>query len=985
MLRGFKVFTLLNHFFLIICLFLLFFVNSSAQFYSTETPDLRLIYYGLASSYLVKYVGNCSENALLYHEKLFGYTPSEKVTVIMHDLYDYGNAGATSIPRNTVMIAIAPDNFVYETASANERINETMNHEFVHIATLDEAAGSDIFFRSLFLGKVAEVSENPLTMLYSYLTTPRRASPRWYREGIAVYLETWMAGGLGRALGAYDEMVFRTLVKENARIYDPVGLESEGTQTDFQVGVNAYLYGTRFMSYMAYMYGSKKLIEWTSRRKGSYGYFASQFEKVYNTDLNDAWSDWIKWEKNFQQENLKIINKNPVTLYREISNTALGSLSRPFYDRSTNKIYAAIDYPGQTAYIASIDVNSGKVDKVSDIKGPALYFVSSLAYDPKEKIIFYTTDNNDWRSLKSLNLKTGDSKMLINKGRIGDLAYNQSDSSLWGVRHSNGISTLVRIPYPYTEWNQIYSLPYGKDLYDIDISHNGKFLTGALAEIDGTQLLIKMNTDSLISSGFSYDTLFNFENSLPANFIFSDDDKFLIGSSYYSGVSNIYKYEFDKKDMSILTNTETGFFRPIEFSRDSLIVFQYTRLGFSPVMIKNEPVENVAAINYLGQQIVEKDPIVKKWIAPPPSSVNFDSITTYKGEYNSISALGIKSVYPVVEGYKNFVSYGLRLNISDPAGFQEFDLTASYSPNRLLTKDERYHLSFQYSHFGWEAKATLNNADFYDLFGPTKVSRKGYSFGLKYHENIIYDSPELMDYSVYTNYYGNLERLPDYQNIKTSFDKFFNFGGLFNYKDMRKSLGSVDYEKGYNWYINFNNNLVNKKVYPQVHNDFDFGFALPINHSSIWLRSSAGYSYGNRTEPFANFYFGGFGNNYVDNLDEKRYREFYSFPGVELNSISGTNFGKLMFEWNLPPLRFSNLGFSSFFLNFARTALFSTVITTNIDSKKFNRNLINFGGQVDFRFIIFFHLKMTLSAGYAAVTEKNQKLSNEFMLSLKVL
>ena len=978
-------FTFLNRFFLTIYLFILFFASSSAQFYSIETPDIRLIYYGLASSYLVKYVGNCSENALLYHEKLFGYTPSEKVTVIMHDLYDYGNAGATSIPRNTVMIAIAPDNFVYETASSNERINTTMNHEFTHIATLDEAAGSDIFFRSLFLGKVVEASENPLTMLYSYLTTPRRASPRWYREGIAVQLETWMAGGLGRALGAYDEMVFRTLVKENARIYDPVGLESEGTQTDFQVGVNAYLYGTRFMSYMAYMYGAKKLIDWTSRRKGSDGYFASQFEKVYNIDLNDAWSDWIKWEKNFQHENLKIINKNPVTHYREISNTILGSLSRPFYDGSTNKIYAAIDYPGQTAYIASIDINSGEVDKISDIKGPALYFVSSLAYNPKEKIIFYTTDNNDWRSIKSVDLKTGDSKMLMEKERIGDLAFDQSDSSLWGVRHSNGISTLVKIPYPYTEWNQIYSLPYGKDLYDIDISHNGKYLTGALAEIDGTQLLIKMDTDSLISSSFSYDTLFNFENSLPANFIFTDDDKYLIGSSYYSGVSNIYKYDLDKKDMSILTNTETGFFRPIEFSKDSLIVFNYTRLGFSPVMIKNEPVENVAAIKYLGEQIVEKDPIIKKWIAPPPSSVNFDSVITYKGDYNSISALGIESVYPVVEGYKNFVSYGLRLNISDPAGFQKFDLTASYSPNRLLMKDERYHLSFEYSHFGWDAKATLNNADFYDLFGPTKVSRKGYSFGLKYHEYIINNSPEIMDYSLYTNYYGNLERLPSYQNIAASFDKLFNLGATYNYKYEVKSLGAVDEEKGFNWKISLNNNYAGRNIYPQIHNDFDIGFALPINHSSIWFRSSAGYSYGKRLDPFANFYFGGFGNNYVDDQDEKRYREYYSFSGVELDEIAGTNYGKLLAEWNLPPVRFNNIGFTSFFLNYARTSLFSTALITNVDSKDYRRSIMDVGAQVDFRFVLLFHLKMTFSVGYAAAFEQKQKYSDELMFSLKIL
>ena len=49
---------------------------------------------------------------------------------------------------------------------------------------------------------------------------------------------------------------------------------------------------------------------------------------------------------------------------------------------------------------------------------------------------------------------------------------------------------------------------------------------------------------------------------------------------------------------------------------------------------------------------------------------------------------------------------------------------------------------------------------------------------------------------------------------------------------------------------------------------------LPLKHSSLWLRSSAGYVAGDdRDEPFANFYFGGFGNNWVDHREEKRYRE----------------------------------------------------------------------------------------------------------------
>ena len=50
-------------------------------------------------------------------------------------------------------------------------------------------------------------------------------------------METWLGGGIGRAQGAYDEMVFRTMVQDEKRFYDALGLVSEGARIDFQVGV----------------------------------------------------------------------------------------------------------------------------------------------------------------------------------------------------------------------------------------------------------------------------------------------------------------------------------------------------------------------------------------------------------------------------------------------------------------------------------------------------------------------------------------------------------------------------------------------------------------------------------------------------------------------------------------------------------------------------------------------------------------------------
>ncbi len=62
------------------------------------------------------------------------------------------------------------------------------------------------------------IAEQPETILYMYLTAPRVAAPRWYHEGIAVFIDTWMAGGIGRAQSGYDEMVFRSMVRDNARL-----------------------------------------------------------------------------------------------------------------------------------------------------------------------------------------------------------------------------------------------------------------------------------------------------------------------------------------------------------------------------------------------------------------------------------------------------------------------------------------------------------------------------------------------------------------------------------------------------------------------------------------------------------------------------------------------------------------------------------------------------------------------------------------------
>ena len=69
-------------------------------------------------------------------------------------------------------------------------------------------------------------------------------------------------------------------------------------------------------------------------------------------------------------------------------------------------------------------------------------------------------------------------------------------------------------------------------------------------------------------------------------------------------------------------------------------------------------------------------------------------------------------------------------------------------------------------------------------------------------------------------------------------------------------------------------------VTPSVFGTFDVGLPLPFDHSSVWLRTGAGVASGDVEDPLANAYFGGFGNNYVDNGEAQRYREIAQHAGI---------------------------------------------------------------------------------------------------------
>jgi hypothetical protein len=979
----------------------------------------------------------CFENSLDFHKQLFDYTPSEYVTIVMQDNDDIGFAGATGVPYNWMSMGIAPYEYVYEVSPTNERINWVMSHELLHIVATDQAASSDRFFRTIFSGKVSADDRDPISLLYSYLTAPRLYAPRWYHEGTATFMETWMSGGFGRVQGGYDEMVFRTKVAEGTPFFRLVGLESEGKTTDFQLGVNAYLYGTRFVSYCAYTYGPERIVEWVRRADGSRRHYSAQFKHVFGRNLGDVWNEWIEWEHGWQQTNLDTIAQYPLTEYRPLTDQALGSVSRAHYNPDSRKLYAAVLYPNEFAHIAEIDIDTGEMRKITGIRTPGLFYVTSLAYDEKRNRLFYTTDNSQsWRDLHEVDINTGESTQLKKNARTGDLALNRQDNSLWGIMHFNGHSFIARIPEPYDSLEYTATLPYGYDLFDIDVSPDGRYLTGCAIDWKGNRRLVRYQTEALRRGDMSRSQLFEFRRNknTAANFVHTPDGRYIFGTSYYSGVSNVYRYDVDKDKMEIITNTDTGFFRPVPVSNDSLIVFRFTSEGFLPVMIGIEPIDSltlveqiaesqeekeekktVRGITFLGNDIWRRYPVVDKWNIGTPGEIDLDSVVVDYGDYNGFKNIRLTNIYPIVQSYKTRVAWGLRFNFRDRVGLHYFEVDGLVTPSESLADDEKGHLLANYTwNWGrggwWEFGGWYNRTDFYDVFGPTKTARKGYSLSAAYNRTITHESPKTLGYTLSLDGYGGLETLPFYQNVQAVFEEYLSAYGQLSYTNKRGTIGGIEKEKGVSWSLNGVLNLINpedatlnpnvvpegadslirassRRAYPQMWLDFDYGFRLPWAHSSIWLRPALGQSFAPRKvppEPLNNFFFGGFGNNWVDHKSVNRYRNFYAFPGIELNSLGGTNYAKLLVEWGLPVVRFSRFGTPTFYLSSAHLTLFTTGITTNLDDSSLQRTLFNVGAQLNIKLVSFFSLPYTFSVGYAAAFEENERYSDELMISLKI-
>ena len=132
------------------------------------------------------------------------------------------------------------------------------------------------------------------------------------------------------------------------------------------------------------------------------------------------------------------------------------------------------------------------------------------------------------RDLNVYDVDTHHAERLLKDIRTGDLAFDSADGSIWGVRHNNGLSALVEFQAPYKEITIRRDFEYGNDIFDIDVSPDGQYLTGAISDVSGKQKLVRFQIDDLRKgTDAPFEVLYDFEYNSPGNFVYSPDGRYL--------------------------------------------------------------------------------------------------------------------------------------------------------------------------------------------------------------------------------------------------------------------------------------------------------------------------------------------------------------------------------------------------------------------------------------------------------------------------
>ena len=488
---------------------------------------------------------------------LYEYESKFKVEILLVDHVDSPNGFVNVYPYNRIVLYVVPPDRDSVLNDYDDWLRVLISHEYTHVLQLDTKSGLPAAVNRIFGG----------------LMHPNQYMPRWYTEGMAVYDESRFTAG-GRERSSMFEMFLRMDVLED-RFWEIDQIP--GPVSSWPRGHIPYLYGAKFMQYLADKYGRETF--------AALGYLYGQriipyslntiLEKITDDNyirLYEEWKQQLKARYGADFERLKALG---LTELNYLTETGENHNSPIFFPTGDRLLYFHNDnIPGRQGW-AVFDLETGKSEIVIQARANA---GATIAPDGRRIVTSEINSRETQVSFHDLflhDIERREARQITEGMRAREPAFAPDGKRVAFVQYTAGKAHLMvmnidtnefREPLPRDSFDQVFSPAWSPD---------GRRLTFIGWREGGFR--------DLYLYDFELDRLtpVTRDRALDMTPSWSFDGGRLYWSSDRTGIFNIYAYEVESQRTARLTNVAGGLFTPLAAPDGKrLFVSSYRSQGF---------------------------------------------------------------------------------------------------------------------------------------------------------------------------------------------------------------------------------------------------------------------------------------------------------------------------------------------------------------------------------------------------------------------
>jgi Tol biopolymer transport system component len=609
---------------------------------------------------------------------IFNWSPRRKTLVVYTDAMDLHNGMATIYPQPLMVLyamSAHPATTIFE---GGNDLRRTVFHEYAHILGMDAQYGFDAALSRIF-GRGLLLAGDPLSALLMFLAAPPGVlAPRWYQEGLAMWVETEFVGP-GRGRNARTDMLMRMAVADNQVLTPPYW---DISLPEWPYGTAPYLYGLKVFDHIFATYGvdgegsnvPAQLSEDVARsfffnfNNRAWGRTEKRFSELAVAAMQA--------EKDRQQRRIAALESLPFTALRRLTTPFLAT-AQPKFGPLGQRIYLTAKGEAGRQTLHYYDTKAGALVKLDGARVTDA-LTTDVAMGADRSTLYYTRLDFQGRDhlrneIYAYGLNDRRLRRIATDGRYRYLSIHPDGGQVAAVTERAGHSLLVSVPLARLGDSEaetvLATAPLGASFSDPEYAPSGSGLVYVRTDGDGAEL-IYLDTDrqrprsllrwpcAILSPTF---------HPRSASLVFSADR---------NGVYNLYRLDLDTGAAPVpLTHVLGGVFEP-DFSPDGhlLAATAYDADGYYLTLLEDpfstSPQTPLPVIAPEWRSLPQNLDLKKRQEASPPPEPRTAAA------YNSFAEIGFDAWSPWLTASSEGVMGGVLAGFSDPVQYQGLTVAA---------------------------------------------------------------------------------------------------------------------------------------------------------------------------------------------------------------------------------------------------------------------------------------------------------------------